>query len=66
MNNKAPETAKTETTAATFKAASKLVTETRVCSFVEKSIFENPIAIDKNVNNGPKPVKMVGVAFKNL
>ena len=39
----------------------KLETDAIVFSWVEKSILPNAIAIFKNVNNGPKPVKTVGI-----
>ena len=41
-------------------------TEARVFSWVEKSICPNAIAMFKNVNNGPKPVNIVGIVWINF
>ena len=59
-------TATTEIIAAIFIEASSEDTEAIVASCVAKLTFEKAIEMCKNVNNGPRPVKIVGTAEINL
>jgi hypothetical protein len=54
-------TATTDTNAATCIVDIKLDIDDIVFSCVEKSILPNANAMFKKVNNGPKPVNMVGI-----
>ena len=59
-------TATTEIIAATFIDAKSDDTEAIVASCVAKLTLANANEICKNVNNGPNPVKIVGIAAMNL
>ena len=61
MNNNEKPTAKTEQRAAIWILVSKPSKEPAVSASKEKLTAENAIAIFKNVKNGPRPVKRVGM-----
>ena len=59
-------TANTDTSAAICMELISCATDAIVLSCDEKSILPNAIAMFKNVNNGPKPVKIVETDCINL